>query len=381
MRQMIKKALITLLSISVLLLDSNVARAESNNIIIFKDKNLQSALSDYYDWNKDFTKEKASELSKKKNYLILDYSNVSDLEGLQYFDNLIQVVSRGNALSNMCILPKLKDLYAIDISYNSINGKKFESIMGEVGNITKLDTIYLMNDDIADVSLLGKIGDLNNYYDINMENNQICEISILEDAINLKRLDLSNNRITDISPLKKLNKLTFYLDLRDNCIIDFKPIKPLLDEMFSDPGNETGLERYDYYTNPVNFKYNGKTIKFPYLTAYYKYQAYAEAIPLFNAFGGSAKYNKKTGTLTCNYGGNVFVFKDFSKKYTLNGEEKSLKYPMRRMQYDLAYVPVKDICEILGLNYIVAEKRVLSNNDRVFARPPKNVAISSNKKK
>lgn len=139
--------------------------------------------------------------------------------------------------------------------------------------------------------------------------------------------------------------------------------------MHSDPGNETGLERYDYYTNPVNVKYNGKTIKFPYLTVYYKYQAYAEAIPFFKTIGGRAEYDKNKRTLTCEYKGDVYVFKDFSKKYTINGQQKSLSYPMRRMQYDLAYVPVKDICDMLGLDYDISKKRKIYHNEKVIYAP------------
>jgi hypothetical protein len=135
------------------------------------------------------------------------------------------------------------------------------------------------------------------------------------------------------------------------------------------------IERYDYYTNPVNFKYNGKTIKFPYLTVYYKCQAYAETIPLLKALGGSAEYDKKTGTLTCRYDGDILVFKDFSKSYTINGKKKKLKYEMRRMQYDLAYVPVKDICDVLGLEYNVISTRSLYVIEEQFEDAPKLVEI------
>jgi hypothetical protein len=249
-----------------------------------------------------------------------------------------------------------------------------------MGNINNLDTIYLMNNDLADINFLSKIGNLENYIEVNMEENRIGNLSLFKNTSNLERLDISDNRITDVEPLKDLDKLTFYLDLRDNCIIDYKPIKHLLDEMHADEGNEHGLERYDYYTNPVNFTYNGKTIKFPYLTVYYKYQAYAEAIPLFEALGGSAKYSKKTGTLTCKYDGNVLVMKDFSKNVTLNGKNIILDYPMRRMQYDLAYIPVKDICEVLGLNYNVVKTRKIWHDYKYTEYAPKTVEISKAQK-
>jgi hypothetical protein len=102
-----------------------------------------------------------------------------------------------------------------------------------------------------------------------------------------------------------------------------------------------------------------------------------EAVPLFKALGGSAKYDKKTGTLTCKYEENVLVMKDFSKKYTLNGEKKSIKYPMRRMQYDLPYVPVKDLCKALGLNSSVTKKREINETEDEYFYAPKYIEITT----
>lgn len=375
MGRKIKLVVVVLLSISIVA-SSNMVTAKTSDEIIFKDKNLQSALNKYYDWNGVFTKANADELSQKDDNVFLDYAEISDLEGLQYFDNLISVDLEGNNLSNLETLSQMKKLELVNISYNAINGEKLEDMLSEMGSIQNLECVRLYNNRLVNIDFLTKIGNISNYTHIEMDNNEINNISMLKNATSLYFLDLSDNRITDVSPLKDLKELTFYLDLRDNCIIDYKPIKPLLDAMFEDVGDETGLERYDYYTNPVNFTYDGKTIKFPFFTTYYKYQAYAEAIPLFKAFGGSALYNKKTGTLTCKYDGNVLIMKDFSKKATLNGEKITLDYPMRRMQYDLAYIPVKDVCEVLGLNYDVVKTRKINHDYKYIEYAPKSVKIS-----
>ncbi|HCL03665.1 MAG TPA: hypothetical protein DHW61_14880 [Lachnoclostridium phytofermentans] len=343
--------------------------------ITFPDKNLQTALSKIYDWNEPFTVEKARELSQKKKNIFLDYTRISDMEGIQYFEGLIQVSSFENDLKNLSPLSKLPNLEMIDICKNVTQGKKFEKILSDMGSCSLLEVVQLERNKLTDISFLSKIGKLGKYLEVRMEDNNIKDVSLLKKAAALVTLDLSNNRITDVTPLKNLKNLT-YIDLRDNCIIDYKPIKHLLDAMYADRGNETGLERYDYYKNPVNFTYGGKTIQFPYLTVYYKYQAYAEAIPLFKALGGSAKYNKKTGTLTCEYNGNVLIMKDFSKKVTLNEKKFTLEYPMRRMQYDLAYIPVKDVCEILGSNYNVVETRKIPHDFQYVEYAPKVVEIS-----
>lgn len=378
-----KKGLIitvTSLLLFSIMTGSYIASAKTSDKIIFKDKNLEGALGKHYDLKEAFTIQNASELSQKDDNVFLDYADISDLEGLQYFDNLISIDLRGNYLNDLTILSQLKKLELINISYNSIKGRKFEDILNAAGKIQNLECVGLYSNELVDIDFLEKIGNTDKYTHIEMDDNNIRDISILENATNLKYLDLSNNRITDVSPLKDLKNLTFYLDLRDNCIIDYKPIKNLLDAMHEDVGNETGLERYDYYTNPVNFEYNEKTIKFPYLTTFYKYQAYAEAIPLFKALGGTAEYDKKTGTLTCKYDGNVLVMKDFSKSYSLNGKKKSLNYPMRRMQYDLAYVPVKDICNVLDLNYKVVRSRKIYHDFNKIEYVPKKVRISKAEK-
>jgi hypothetical protein len=361
--------------IVIMMSGATLVLAKSSDEIIFKDKNLEIALGKFYECEPPFTKEKANELSQIKDFLIINSADISDLEGLQYFDNLIGINLSSNELDNLSVLPKMKKLFQIVISYNSVKRNDFENILNNMGRINELNTIYLRNNEISSINFLNRIGNINKYLDIYMEENTINDISVLKYAVNLQTLDLSDNCITDVSALKDLKHLIYNLNLQDNCIIDYKPIKPILDKIYEDRGWDGVISRYDYYTNPVDIGVNGKNIKFPYLTAYYKYQAYVEAIPLFKALGGSAQYNKKTGTLTCEYDGDVLVIKDFEKNYTINGKQISMKYPMRRMQYDLAYVPVKNICKAFGLSYKVTKKRELSEREDVYFYAPKYINI------
>jgi len=368
--------ILVIIIFACILTTSSISEAATNKDIVFKDKNLQSVLLKCYNWEGSITVEKAGELSKKEDIINIDNANISDLEGLQYFKYLKMINLSSNSLKNLSALSQLKKLEVIYITYNTIKGKQLEKILMDAGKISKLNTIGADEDGLTSVKFLGSIGNIKNYESIQMKNNKISDISILKDATNLKELDMRDNRITDVTPLKDIKTNSYVIiKLCDNCIIDYSPIKHLFDKMYEDFDMENGMDRYDFYTNPVNFSYNGKKIKFPYLTVYYKYQAYAEAVPLLKAFGGNAEYNKKKGTLTCNYDGNVLVFKDFSKKYTLNGKEKSLKYPMRRMQYDLAYVPVKDICQVLGLEYNVTQTKAFYLGNDEYENAPKLVEI------
>jgi hypothetical protein len=377
MRRKLKIVVVIVLSV-LIFAGSNIINAKTSDEVMFNDKNLQDTIIKYYELtNSIITKDNASILSKQwYNTLVIEKSDVSDLEGLQYFDKLITFKAGCNNLTNLKPISMLKKLEMLDISDNAIKGRDFETDLNNVGKVRYLNTLVLTNNELTDIGFLSKIGTLKNYTDLRLEDNKISDISILNDATNLKTLDLSNNRITDVSSLKDLKNLKYWLGLQDNCILDYKPIKPILDKIYEDGGWDGVISRYDYYTNPVDIGINGKTVKFPYLTAYYKYQAYVEAIPLFKALGGSAKYDKKTGTLTCKYDGNVLVMKDFSNYYTLNGKKISMKYPMRRMQYDLAYVPVKDICKALGLKYSVTKNRKINETEDEFFYAPKYIEIS-----
>jgi hypothetical protein len=108
MKRKLKIVMVVLLVVSIFV-EANMVTAKTSDEIIFKDKNLQNALSKYYDWNGVFTKEKAGEISKKEDNIFLDYSDISDLEGLQYFKNVIQVNLSGNSINNVNVLPQLKN--------------------------------------------------------------------------------------------------------------------------------------------------------------------------------------------------------------------------------------------------------------------------------
>lgn len=361
-----------LIIISILFMTgSKLTNAQTSSEIYFKDKNLQTTLCKFYKHKGAFTKAEASELSKKIKYVDLDNANISDLEGLQYFKNLVNVDISGNELTNFRPLTKLNNLRSLDISCNSIQGKRLENILYNMSKIKNLEKFTCEDNGINNIDFLSKIGNIENYSELYLANNKISDISVLKSITKLDHLDLSNNHITDVTSLQSLKSITYGFDLRDNCIIDYKPVKHLIDAMLEDAGNETGIEQYDYYKNPVDVIFEDETIKFPNLTAYYKYQTYVEAIPLFEAIGGSANYNVETGTLICNYNGNELIIKNYAKDYLLNGKKMTMNYEMRKMQYNLAYVPVKDICNALGLEFAIINNRDIDQpgNDEIVNAP------------
>ena len=69
-------------------------------------------------------------------------------------------------------------------------------------------------------------GDLRKLSGLLADSKNIENLSGLEHAVNLTRLDLGKNRISDITPLTSLTNLT-KLDLGDNQIIDIAPLASL----------------------------------------------------------------------------------------------------------------------------------------------------------
>lgn len=357
------KRMLLILVIWLVFAGDQTVQGKTDDVIHFNDKNLEKAICSEFDCEAPITKKIAHKLSQKNSSLHLSKSDITDIEGLQYFDGLIHVDLSYNKITNLHPLSKLPDLRSLDVSNYQIKGQELENILNGMGKIEHLDSFDCNNNAIKDLSFLKNIGNTKNYTHLRLSFNIISDISILKECKSLEYLYLENNRISDFAPIKNLKNEYPRLFLYDNCMIDLKPIKPLFDRMFDGQCGGDLTERSDFYENSVNLIYQNKEIHFPHLTVYYMLQAYAEAVPLIEALGGSASYDKATGILTCNIYGKELIIKDFSYLYTLNGVDKYMSYEMRRMQYDTAYVPVKDLCNILGLNYKVLKERILYNGD------------------
>ena len=102
----------------------------------------------------------------------------------------------------------------------------------------------LSNNQITDISPLAGLTNLTNFGLLNLGRNKISDLSPLAGLTNLERLNLSYNQISDLSPLKGLTNLKS-LDLSGNpipedqkamlkkalphCKIDFGLLEGLLD--------------------------------------------------------------------------------------------------------------------------------------------------------
>jgi Leucine-rich repeat (LRR) protein len=128
---------------------------------------------------------------------------------------------------------KIREYGHTDIEYPSFYLEDIEEFELSSSDINDLDgvqfcinakTIDVSNNRITDLTPL--IG-LTNLEELNLSDNQIGYIDGLSNLTNLKSVQLSNNYIEDISPLFEL-KLLEYADLRVNKV-DIKQINELID--------------------------------------------------------------------------------------------------------------------------------------------------------
>lgn len=116
-----------------------------------------------------------------------------------------------------------EDVKTLDLSGNNENKYgRINSIKG-ISAFKWLEKVDLSNNRVTDISELAGLVHLR---DAGLEKNRIRDITPLENLTSLTRLDLNINEISDISALKNLTQLRV-LDIRSNEISDIQAIKNL----------------------------------------------------------------------------------------------------------------------------------------------------------
>jgi len=136
------------------------------------------------------------------------------------------------------------DLYYI----TSLSANNVDNLKG-IEYCINLDRLYLRNNRITDLSPLAG---LTNLKKLDLVNNQVTDLSPLAGLTNLTYLFLGSNHITDLSPLAGLTNLT-HLYLHYNQISDLSPLVglinlkelPLFSNQISDLSPLAGLTNLD----------------------------------------------------------------------------------------------------------------------------------------
>ncbi len=128
---------------------------------------------------------------------------------------------------------KIREYGHTDIEYPSFYLEEIEEFELSSSDINDLDGVqFCINARIIDLSDnritdLSPLIELKNLEELNLSDNQIGYIDGLSNLSNLKSVILSNNQIDDISPLFELKKLE-YADLTENKL-DIKQINELIE--------------------------------------------------------------------------------------------------------------------------------------------------------
>lgn len=162
-----------------------VSKGPDPDIIVFTDKNFTDAVKQSMGLSADaiITRNMVENTTE----LYLSYYNITSLEGIEEFTNLLYLSASGNFLTEV---PKLPDsLTDINLSNNQLSYL-------DVSNCTNLWGLTIDFNLFKDLPIMPK-----NLGYLAASDNMITDISPLESLTNLYTLDLRNNRIEDFSIL------------------------------------------------------------------------------------------------------------------------------------------------------------------------------------
>ena len=159
------------------------------------------------------TKGELSDFKLDSYFSILDLSGlqITNIENLKYLNNIAYIDLSYNNIEDISPLQECKRLRSINLNNNKI--KDISPVQGFYNTYE----LYLAHNQIEDISSLGDIRYANAVYgydgyfaggkepyrllDIDLSNNKIHDISVINKLVTLKNMNLSGNNINDISML------------------------------------------------------------------------------------------------------------------------------------------------------------------------------------
>ena len=146
-----------------------------------------------------------------------DENEIKNLQGIQFFTNLVELDALGNQISDINVLSSLTNLKWLNLGDNQI------SDISALSSLTNLTGLGLHDNQISDISALSS---LTNLAGLTLHDNQISDISALSGMTKMEGLDLCNNQISSISALSGMTKLDS-LYLYNNQISDIRALSAL----------------------------------------------------------------------------------------------------------------------------------------------------------
>lgn len=200
---------------------SCIVTVEENEEIIFLDTNLEDHVRRYID-KYEGPILRSDVLSITDMYL--RNSNITSIEGLQYFTNLLYLNISNNSIENIDPVANLTKLEKLYLSFNQIQD------LEPLRELTNLEFLYCDYNLITNIEPLRGLTSLRN---LNLRENFVTDISHIKEMIELEVLDLTNNSVTNIEALENMDKLRQGF-LGNNRVRDLTPVKIRYNNSFFD---------------------------------------------------------------------------------------------------------------------------------------------------
>ncbi|CAL6076900.1 leucine-rich_repeat domain-containing protein [Hexamita inflata] len=146
------------------------------------------------------------------------YCDLKSIDGIQNWNQLLELNLIGNKLESVAQLENLTQLKVLSLLRNQI--QNVEPLRG----LVNLTTLRLSENKIQNVEPLRGLVNLTN---LNLYNNQIQNVEPLRGLVNLTNLNLYDNKIQNVEPLRGLVNLT-NLNLYNNQIQNVEPLRGLV---------------------------------------------------------------------------------------------------------------------------------------------------------
>jgi len=151
---------------------------------------------------------------------------LEDYWGIEIEENRYEVNSENRLIKLFLLNQNLQDLSPLqelnDLELLYLSDSLIEDLNCLKG-LKRLITLYLLKNNISNLTPLQELKELKALY---LRTNNITDFSPLINLKKLRGLSLSDNQIDDLSPLRELNQL-IYLNLESNQIDDLSPLKEL----------------------------------------------------------------------------------------------------------------------------------------------------------
>lgn len=225
---------------------------------------IELGLEEFYDDHKRPNKEDLKRLTTLTHrYDPTRYDSVKTLKGLQYAENLEELIVNYNEIDSIKPLENLTKLHTLNLSYvkNDEHGlfglpeRRIKDI-SPLKNLVRLKKLHLSGNNIKDLSVIENFPQLEELYITENGLEQLPEeIATLK---NLKVFYAAENDIEDLTPLENLANLE-RINVNKNPIADFTPLRKarnlqelkMLSPLFIEEQSE---DFFEFLTNHPNLE-------------------------------------------------------------------------------------------------------------------------------